>query len=160
MLKLSISNKNIIMSGIIWNIWTYCNRLITYTVSNTSSETKKTMNTICVNPSTLQQTFFYFGENINYPIYTYCHYCGCKRFTENQIKILSNSKTKYCDIDNNPELKYITKKNINPIICTENNCLLGLYNLSSTTVAEYDITEIMNHSKYTNNSCIGEILNV
>ena len=53
-----------------------------------------------------------------------------------------------------------SSKNINPIICTANNCLLCLYNLSTTTIAEYDITEIMNHYKYTINSCIGEILNV
>ncbi len=139
------------MSGITWNIWTYCNRLLTFSIYDRK---------ICVSSTVLEKTKFNFGGNKKYPIHKYCSYCGCERFTEKQINILSNPETKYCDIVDDPELKYITTKNINPIICNKDNCLLGLYNLSSISIIGYDINDIMNHSVYSFNSTLREILNV
>lgn len=132
----------------IWNTWTFCNRLMTYTIYDRS---------VCVNGELLKSTFN-LGGNDKYPITKYCHYCGYERFTKKQIQILSNPDTIYNDIKLDSELQHITTKNINSIICIKSDCLLGLYNLNNKSVPSYDLDDISSHVKCNNLSTLGEIL--
>lgn len=138
------------MSGIIWHAWTYCNRLITYSFYD---------DTVCVNNKLIQSTSFCLSSNSKYPITKYCTYCGNERFTDDQIRILTNPKTTYKEIYNNSDLRYMLTKNVHPIICTNKNCLMGLYNLSYAPVPAYDLDDILSHTHCSISSAtMGEIL--
>ena len=133
------------MSGILWNVWTYCNRLITYYVYD---------NTVCVKNNLLASTTFNLGSNPKYPITKYCTYCGHERFSEKQISLLINPTTVY----NNIISDNVASKCIHPLICSDNNCKLGLFNLSVTQIIAYDLDDILGHTDCGSFSTIDEIL--
>ena len=132
---------------IIWKTLCFCNRAVNYL------KNKET----CVNQNLLTNSVFYLGNNENYPVNRYCEYCGCNRFSDDELGYLLNPKTTYADIERHPTLNYIVTKSINPIICTSSDCLVGLYNVGSKIVNNYELEELLNEKGLGTDSTLVEL---
>lgn len=124
---------SLIASETIWNVWTYCSRLINYIFLDRSRGVYKI---------TLEQTTFHLARDQNYPVTKYCTYCGCERFTDEEIHFLESQDVTFCDIENHPVIGHIVTTPVNPLICDNSNCLMGLYNLNNQNIIPYDINNI------------------
>lgn len=64
------------------------------------------------------------------------------RFSDEEVKILDNKTTGFCDINNNSDLAYLIEHPIHPVVCYESNCITATYNLQKTIYVNYDIDHL------------------
>src|SRR5665648_820321 len=87
-----------------------------------------------IGSSTLStENVFYFRSCKHLPIFQYCQICKCQRFSDEEVKVLSDSTLSYSTFQTRyPEYTYVT-----PDVCRLSDCATKKFAADTSGFSEY-----------------------